>query len=86
MQMAGDLARRRAGGGLMAERQRAERQRRGRHAADIPRRLGIVIAGDPDPVAAALQRRSVARSLVADARRPPPSWKLSPSAITARGA
>ena len=34
---------------------RADRQRRLEHAADIGRRLGIVIAGDPDPVAAALQ-------------------------------
>ena len=40
----------------MAERQRPDRERGGRHAAEAVDRLGIVVAGDPDPVAAALQR------------------------------
>ena len=39
----------------MAERQRAERERAREHAADALARIGVVIAGDPHPVAAALQ-------------------------------
>ena len=56
MQMAGNLAVRRIVGRLVAESQRAERQGVGETAADIFRQIGIVIAGDPNPVAAALQR------------------------------
>ena len=85
--MAGDLAVAGFARRLVAERQRAERQRRGESAADAVRRVGIVIAGDPEPVAAALQRgerRAVGRRAMRNG--PPPSWKLSPSAITSRGA
>jgi len=53
MQMAGNFAG--GAGRQMAERQAADGHRRLEHAADRRRRLGIVIAGDPDPVAAALQ-------------------------------
>ena len=69
MQMAGDLA---AGalGRLVAEGERAERERRQEPPADAVGRIGIVVAGDPDPVAAALQaaqRRAVG---VGEPRRP----------------
>ena len=52
--MAGDLA---AGAldRLVAERERAELERRKKPAADALGWVGIVVARDPDPVAAALQ-------------------------------
>ena len=56
MQMAGDLAVARTRGRLVAEGQRPERQHLGKAAADAVGRIGIVVAGDPDPVATALQR------------------------------
>ena len=43
-------------GWFVAQSQRAERQRFGEAAADICRQIGIVIAGDPEPVASALER------------------------------
>jgi hypothetical protein len=57
MEMAGDLPVACVRGGLVAERQRAERQRGGEFAADAVRRMGIVIARNPQPIATALQRR-----------------------------
>src|ERR1700728_1441669 len=54
VQMAGDLAVARPPFRLMAKRQRAERERARKGAADAVR-LRIVVAGDPNPVAAALQ-------------------------------
>ena len=47
---------------LMPEGQRPDRDRRREHAADAGRGIGIVIAGDPDPVAALLQRAIASRS------------------------
>ena len=41
-----------------------------KHAADADGRIGIVVAGDPDPVAAALQRRKRVAILVGQALRP----------------
>ena len=71
-------------GRQVAKGQRADRQRRLERAADVVGRFGIVIAGDPDPVAAALQRAQMCRGRRRDSRAgPPPSWKLSPSAIDA---
>src|SRR5258708_5377754 len=55
MQMAGDFALARLRDRLVAEHQRSERQRSGEHAADAIAGIGIMIAGDPDPVATALQ-------------------------------
>ena len=84
--MAGDLAVRRIARGDMAEGERADRERRGERAADAVRRIGIVIAGDPDPVAPALERGERGAVGAESRAGPPPSWKLSPSAITVRGA
>ncbi len=56
MQMACDLA---VAGGLgrfVAQRQRTERKSLGEAAANIRRQIGIVIAGDPEPIASALER------------------------------
>ena len=57
MKMTGDLAVRRGGGGLVAEYQPADGERFHGLAGDTGRRVGIVIAGDPDPVAPDLKRR-----------------------------
>ena len=80
MQMAADFAG--GAGRQMTEGQRAERQRFLEHAADAVGRLGIVIAGDPDPVAAALQSMQALAVGRHSRAGPPPSWKLSPSATT----
>ena len=53
--MARDLAVARLFGRLVAKRQRTERQNIGEPSANAVRRIGIVIAGDPDPIAAALE-------------------------------
>ena len=53
MEMARDFAGRGRGRGDMTEEQGAEDELRLHHAAEIGRRGGIVIAGDPDPAAAA---------------------------------
>ena len=74
-----------ARGGTSARRSPASRPIRRRARG----RLGIVVAGDPDPVAAALQRRSVARSLVARrarARRRHGSCRRARSPRAARSA
>ena len=55
MQVARNLARRRAGGRLVPEHQRADRNRVGRYTPETSDRLGIVVARDPDPLAPALQ-------------------------------
>ena len=67
VQMAGDLARNAAR--QMAEGQRADRQFGDKAAADIGGGFGIVIAGDPDPVAAALQGVQGAAVAVGKPRR-----------------
>ena len=73
MQMSGDLAiarlERRLMRRLVAKRQPAKRQPVGETAADIVGRIGIVIAGKPDPVAAALQGHQRAAAVVGHARR-----------------
>ena len=69
MQVAGDFAIARLRRRFVTERQRAERQGLGKPAADIVGRIGIVIAGDPQPVAAALQRFEPGAADVAHARR-----------------
>ena len=55
MQVAGDLARR-AGDGLVAQHERAERELLDDLAADRGRQRPVVVAGDPDPAPAVLQR------------------------------
>ena len=55
MQMAGDLAM--GAGRLVAERDGDDGDFIGNAAAEIRREVRIVVAGDPDPVAARLQRR-----------------------------
>jgi len=55
MQMAGDLAERT--GRLVTERDWADRDFGSHHPAEIGRNGGIVVAGNPDPVAPRLQRR-----------------------------
>src|SRR6185437_1316655 len=67
MQMSGDLAV--LPGRQMTEGERAERERDGETAADILRRFRIVIAGDPDPVAAALKRGKFRAVTVREPRR-----------------
>ena len=57
--MACDLARRRLGRRLVAEGQRADRQRLDRVAGQAGRRLRIVVAGDPEPVAPRHHRRKI---------------------------
>src|SRR5258707_211455 len=57
MQMAGDLAISCHLVRLVAKREVADRERRGRYSAQIGDRLGIMIAGDPYPLTSALQRR-----------------------------
>ena len=54
--MAGDLAVGFLTLRRVAEDQRPDRKHRGRNTAEVADRFGIVVAGDPDPVAAALQR------------------------------
>ena len=84
--MSGDLARGGAGRRLVAEEQRADGERlapsrRGRPAGG----LGIVVAGDPEPVAARHQRGKAGAERLGQARRAPPSWKLSPRLTTIFG-
>src|SRR5690606_8940557 len=55
MEMAGDLALCRAFGRLAAENERAEREGGDMVARQALRRGGIVVAGDPDPVAPGLE-------------------------------
>src|ERR1700722_7239448 len=55
MQMAGNFTVARLRRRFVAERQRTDRQNLRETPSNIFRRLGIVIAGDPDPIAAALQ-------------------------------
>jgi hypothetical protein len=65
MQVAGDLTVAGFTRRLVAKGQRAERQRGGEFPADAVHRVGIMIAGNPQPIAAALQggeRRAVRRS------------------------
>src|ERR1051326_6498087 len=50
MQMAGDFAGMRLVGRLVAKCAWTERQRRDESTADVFGRIGIVVAGDPDPV------------------------------------
>ena len=54
---------------LMPKRQTAERQNIGEPAADIVAPVGIVIAGDPDPIAAVLQRFERDAAAIAHSRR-----------------
>ena len=54
--MPGHLAARLAVKRLVAERQAVERDLRGDVAADVGRQFRVVVAADPDPFAAALQR------------------------------
>ena len=51
--MAGDLPLRT---GLVTEGQRADGEHTGKAAADTVGRIRVVIAGDPDPIAPALER------------------------------
>ena len=55
MQMTRHFAGHRAALRHVAEHQRANRQGRGEASAHLVRRVGIVVAGDPEPVAPALQ-------------------------------
>ena len=69
MQVAGDFA---VGAGrLVAEHERADRERGGRRSAQPGGRLGIVVAGDPDPVAPALERAQYRAVRVGEPRRAP---------------
>ena len=84
--VAADLARLALSSGDVAEDQRGEAKlARDDPAADRRRQLGIVIAGDPDPVGEA-RRDAARRSRSPGARRsgPSPSWKLSPRQMTRR--
>jgi hypothetical protein len=86
MQVAADLAVGGFAGWLVAEREHADPERFEVDAADARHRLRIVIAGDPDPVAAALQAGQGGAVGRRDTAAAAPSWKLSPSATTVRGA
>ncbi len=55
MQMAGDLPIDRLRRRFVTKRQSADRQLLGNTAAETARRIGIVIAGEPEPITAALQ-------------------------------
>ena len=62
MHVTGDLAF--CAGRRMTKGQRADRQRSAEAAADTVGRIGIVVAGDPDPITPALEggeRRAIAR-------------------------
>jgi hypothetical protein len=63
--MAGDLARRSVGLGLVAEDERAEAER-SQVAAAEGQRGGIVVAGDPDPVAPGHEGGEAGRVVIAD--------------------
>jgi len=67
MQMAADFGRRAAR--QMAETQAADLQGFDESAADIAGRLRIVIAGEPDPVTAALQPPQIIAVLITETRR-----------------
>src|SRR5947209_6689275 len=56
MQMAGNLSVDRSRRRLVTKRQSADRQFLGDSAAETAGRVGIVIAGEPEPIAAVLQR------------------------------
>jgi len=68
MQMAGNLTLRAVRRRLMAEGEHADRKLGGDAAADALRRIGIVIAGKPEPIAAALQSGERAARNVRHAR------------------
>src|SRR5579883_3598292 len=70
MQMASDLAVAWIGGRFVSQRQRAQHDDFSEAAADIPCRVGVMIAGKPDPVAAALQCHQRAATWLRQARRP----------------
>ena len=55
MEVTGDLAL--GAGRFVAENQCADRERAAKSAADARGRVGVVISGDPDPIAPALQSR-----------------------------
>ena len=57
----------------MAEREHADRKLGGDAAADALRRIGIVVAGEPEPIAAALKTASDARETSGMRAGPPPS-------------
>ena len=73
MQMADNLSigavRRR----FMAKSKRPDCKFRGDAAADALRRIGIVVAGEPEPIAAALKTASDARETSGMRAGPPPS-------------
>ena len=84
--MAGDLAIGGAGGGFVAEGEPADGEAVEAHAGEAGGEIGIVVAGDPDPVAAGLERGERGAVVRADRRwAPSSSWKLSPSATTTFG-
>ena len=70
MQVPGNFAIPHLFGRLVAKGKRADRQRIGETAADILRQIRIVIAGDPNPIAAALQALELDAIEVAHAQRP----------------
>ena len=72
MQMTGDLAVDRAGLRRVPEQQIADGQRRRETSRDMIRRIGIVVAGDPQPIAAALQRHQRGTVGIAEPQRPVP--------------
>src|SRR5262245_15552847 len=55
---------------FMAESQRTNFQSPVKHAANTVRRLWIMIAGNPDPLAAPLHRTQIASIVVTQAARP----------------
>ena len=55
---------------LMPKRQRADGKRRGKGAADTAGGFGVVVAGNPEPVAPTLQRRERGAVGVGEAIRP----------------
>src|SRR5215831_11315589 len=56
MQMAGDFAGVRLRRRLVTKQQRPKRHRSGKNAANAVGGIGVMVAGNPDPVATALQR------------------------------
>ena len=71
MQVPGDLRRGFSGVGLVPQHDAAERQHLAHGPAQLRRRLRVVVAAQPDPVAAPLQSRPATRDPRRDARDGP---------------
>jgi hypothetical protein len=86
MQMAGDFARACLRYRLVAKPQWPETERRGKNAAKVTSGIRVVIASDPDPVAAALKLHELGTIGCGKARRPVLIMKTVSSATTVRTA